>query len=66
MGFLDRLKSALSPGAGDRDPELAERRHDTPSDVERGVTPDEPSERVTPAPDDDDWMSERERIGPGV
>ena len=66
MGLLTRLKEAFSPATPGDDPERDERRREAATDAEPGATPDEPSGRVTPAPDDEDWLVERQRLGPGV
>jgi hypothetical protein len=65
MRLLERLKSvlALSPSA---DPERDERRRQVAARGEPSATPEEPEVHAAPSPQDDDWLSNRERLGPGV
>ena len=66
MGVLDRIRELLGPGLPPDDPEADERRQAAPREAEPGPTSDAPARPDVPAPHDDDWLSNRERLGPGV
>jgi hypothetical protein len=59
MSLLERLRQLfVSPPVDD--PEADERRRAAPRPEEPGVTPDEPKR----SPDDERWISTRERLRP--
>jgi hypothetical protein len=62
MRLLERLKSRVrsvavsGPGA----------RRQVATRGEPSATPEEPGVHAAPSPQDEDWLSNRERLGPGV